>query len=207
MCGRYTLRCPDEDALIRGLPFEAFSEVRIEFRPRYNIGPGQRSPIIYLVDGEPVLADAQWGIARTGGGIAVNARSESARTSKAFERAFRVGRCVVPADGFYEWRREGGVNQPYLFEGDDGALFLMAALCEQGRYAILTRDASEDVREIHDRMPVLLARADVVKWLEDGSIGDGIPLAKRPVSRRVNRIGNDDPSCVEAPKQESFEFE
>ena len=99
------------------------------------------------------------------------------------------------------------MNQPYLFERDDGALFLMAALCEQGRYAILTRDASEDVREIHDRMPVLLARADVVKWLEGGSIGDGIPLAKRPVSRRVNRIENDDPSCVEAPKQESFEFE
>lgn len=207
MCGRYTLRCSDEDALIRGLPFDAFSDIRIEFRPRYNIGPGQRSPIIYLVDGEPVLADAQWGITRTRGGIVVNARSESARTSKAFEEAFRMGRCVVPADGFYEWRREEDVNQPYLFESEDGALFLIAALREEGRYAILTRDASEEVRPIHDRMPVLLTKTDVVKWLEDGSIGDGLPLTRRPVSSRVNRIENDDASCVEAPEQGSFDFE
>ncbi|MBW1755003.1 MAG: SOS response-associated peptidase family protein, partial [Deltaproteobacteria bacterium] len=88
MCGRYTLACPDEETLIRGLPFDAFSETRIQFRPRYNIAPGQRSPVVYLQSGRPVLADALWGMTRSGGGLAINARSETAERTALFRDAF-----------------------------------------------------------------------------------------------------------------------
>ncbi|MBW2381220.1 MAG: SOS response-associated peptidase, partial [Deltaproteobacteria bacterium] len=128
MCGRYTLACPDEESLIRALPFDAFSETRIQFRPRYNIAPGQRSPVVYLRAGGPVLADAVWGLARSGGGLAINARSETADRTALFRDAFRDGRCLVPADGFFEWRKDGRVNQPYLFRRTDGKIFVMAGL-------------------------------------------------------------------------------
>ena len=124
MCGRYTLTCPDRDALIQGLPFAEFSETRIELRARYNIAPGQRSPVVYVGVGGPTLADAQWGFERPTGGIVINARSETVARTAMFREAFREGRCLVPADGFFEWRREGRLNQPYLFRKARGDLFV-----------------------------------------------------------------------------------
>ena len=206
MCGRYTLTCPDEQALRRGLPFDEFSETRIQFRPRYNIAPGQRSPVVFLGDAGPVLADALWGFQRSAGGIAINARSETADRTAMFRDAFREGRCLVPADGFFEWRREGRVNQPYLFRKKGGALFVMAGLCEAGRYVVLTRDSEGDVTDIHDRMPVLLEPDDARRWLDEGEIGKPPELERTAVSPRVNRIENDDPGCLEEVAQESFEW-
>ena len=207
MCGRYTLTCPDEAALIRSLPFDAFSDTRIEFRPRYNIAPGQRSPVVWLEGSEPVLGDAQWGFARASGGITINARSETAARTAMFRDAFREGRCLVPADGFYEWRREGRVNQPYLFRKEDGALFVMAGLCENGRYVVLTQNSKGQVAEIHDRMPVLLEPEDARRWLADGELGEAPELVRTAVSPRVNRVENDDPDCVEPITQGSFDFD
>ena len=207
MCGRYTLACPDEEALIRSLPFDEFSETRIEFRPRYNIGPGQVSPIVYLDRGRPILADALWGFARTTGGLTINARSETADRTAMFRDAFREGRCLVPADGFFEWRREGRINQPYLFRKEDGELFLMAGLCEEGRYAVLTRNSEGEVAEIHDRMPVLLEPQDAHRWLAKGELSEPPIVTKTAVSPRVNRIENDDPNCIDPVPQKSFDFD
>jgi putative SOS response-associated peptidase YedK len=206
MCGRYTLTCPDQETLIRGLPFGEFSETRIEFRPRYNIAPGQRSPVVYRGEGGLVLADAEWGFQRATGGITINARSETAKQNAMFRDAFQEGRCLVPADGFFEWRREGRVNQPYLFRKKEGVLFVMAGLCEQGRYVVLTRNSEGDVADIHDRMPVLLEPDDARRWLDEGKIGKPPALARTAVSPRVNRIENDDPECLESVEQESFDF-
>lgn len=206
MCGRYTLACPDEETLVRCLPFDEFSETRIEFRPRYNIAPGQRSPVVYQGDGGPVLADAEWGFQRPAGGIAINAHSETAKRTSMFRDAFAEGRCLVPADGFFEWRREGRVNQPYLFRKKDGAVFIMAGLCQEGRYVVLTRDSEGDVADIHDRMPVLLDPDDARRWLDDGEIGNPPELTRTAVSTRVNRIENDDAECLEEVEQESFDF-
>ena len=207
MCGRYTLTCPDEESLLQGLPFDEFSETRIQFRPRYNIAPGQRSPVIYLGDSGPVLADASWGFQRAARGITINARSETAQGTAMFREAFREGRCLVPADGFFEWRREGRVNQPYLFRKKGSTLFVMAGLCEEGRYVVLTRDSAGDVADIHDRMPVLLEPEDVRRWLDEGEIGEPPELTRAAVSPRVNRVENDDPSCIEEVAQESFDFD
>jgi putative SOS response-associated peptidase YedK len=207
MCGRYTLACPDEESLIRGLPFDAFSETRIQFRPRYNIAPGQQSPVVYLRSGKPILADALWGLARAGGGLAINARSETADRTALFRDAFRDGRCLVPADGFFEWRKEGRVNQPYLFRRTDGNLFVMAGLWQDGRYVVLTRDSEGEVTDIHDRMPVLLEPDDARRWIAEGELGKAPNVTKTPVSPRVNRIENDDPACLNPLAQTTFNFD
>ncbi len=207
MCGRYTLTCPDEDTLIASLPFDAFSETRIEFRPRYNIAPGQRSPVVYLDAGKLVLADALWGFARLKGALAINARSETAERTPMFREAFRTGRCIIPADGFLEWRREGRVNQPYLFRTHDRSLFSMAGLWEEGRYVVLTRDSAGEVEDIHDRMPVILSRERAQHWLQAGELSDAPELTRTAVSARINRIENDDPDCTEPVAQAAFEFE
>jgi putative SOS response-associated peptidase YedK len=207
MCGRYTLACPDEEALIRGLPFDAFSETRIQFRPRYNIAPGQSSPVVYLQSGEPVLADALWGMTRSGGGLAINARSETAERTALFRDAFVDGRCLVPADGFLEWRKEGRVNQPYLFRRTDGTLFVMAGLWEDGRYVVLTRHSEGKVTDIHDRMPVLLSGPDAHQWLSKGKLGDPPELTRTAVSPRINRTENDDPTCLAPVPQSTFNFD
>ena len=207
MCGRYTLTRPDEEALLSALPFDELSDIRIELRPRYNLAPGQRNPIVLAGEDGAALAEAEWGFRRSGGGLAINARSETVRTRPMFRQAFREGRCLVPADGFFEWRREGRVNQPYLFRKDDGALFVMAGLCEGGHYVVLTRDSEGDVAEIHDRMPVILSPEDARDWLEHGQIGKAPALTRTRVSTRVNRIDHDDPSCLEELAQDAFDFD
>ncbi|MBT8454013.1 MAG: SOS response-associated peptidase [Deltaproteobacteria bacterium] len=207
MCGRYTLTCPDENALMANLPFDAFSEIRIEFRPRYNIAPGQRSPVIYLNDGKLVLADAYWGFERATGGLSINARSETAERTEMFRDAYRSGRCLVPADGFLEWRREEGAKQPYLFRALDASLFVMAGLWNDGRYVVLTRDSGGSVEDIHDRMPVILSRDGARQWLNQGELGEPPELLRTAVSERINRIENDDPGCIEPRSQAAFDFD
>ena len=207
MCGRYTLTCSDRETLIGGLPFDEFSDTRIELRPRYNIAPGQRSPVVYLGDEGPVLAEALWGFERRAGGITINARSETADRTAMFRDAFREGRCLVPADGFFEWRREGRVNQPYLFRKAQGELFVMAGLCERGRYVVLTRSSEGEVADIHDRMPVVLEPEEARRWLREGKIGAAPELERTKVSPRVNRIEHDDPGCLQEVEQGAFDFD
>ncbi|MDH3652717.1 MAG: SOS response-associated peptidase [Myxococcales bacterium] len=207
MCGRYTLTCPDEDTLVANLPFDAFSETRIELRPRYNIAPGQRSPVIYFDGGSLILADSLWGFERSTGGLAINARSETAERTAMFRDAFRGGRCLVPADGFLEWRREGRVNQPYLFRTQDRSLFSMAGLWKEGRYVVLTQDSAGEVEDIHDRMPVVLSGERARQWLHEGELSESPPLTRTAVSARINRIENDDPGCIEPLAQGTFQFD
>ncbi len=206
MCGRYSLGCDDVDALREGLDFEIFSETGLTVVPRYNIAPAQRAVIVRWVEDRPVLAKRQWGFVRPEGGIAINARSERASRTPLFCDAFAKSRCLVPADGFFEWRREGKINQPYWFVPADGRLMLMAGLCEQGRFAVMTMSASEPVREIHDRMPVMVAHAHAIDWLDKGKLTAGVSLTKRQVSTRVNRVKHDDPLCVAPADQQAFDF-
>lgn len=207
MCGRFTLTAADEETLIGGLPFDTFSETRIQFRPRYNIAPGQRSPIVNFESGKPVLLDALWGLDRPGSGLVVNARSETADRTALFREAFRDGRCLVPADGFFEWRREGAVNQPYLFQREDGGLLLMAGLRRGERFVVLTEESKGAVAKIHDRMPVLLEGERARDWLGEGTLVSASRLKRTAVSRRVNHIENDDPDCLSPLAQSSFEFD
>jgi len=175
------------------------------YRPRYNIAPTDRHPIVRLVNGQRKLELAQWGLPPTAPGRPplFNARADTAPTKEAFRAAFAGGRCVVPADGFYEWRTtpDQAGRQPLWIHRPDGRLLLMAGLYEAGRFAVLTTEPNQLLRPIHDRMPALLSEQEATAWLAAPTqrvlhpAPEGL-LEARPVSGRVNSVRNDDPQCL-----------
>ncbi|CAG0965500.1 SOS response-associated protein YedK [Myxococcaceae bacterium] len=217
MCGRYTLGArPERIAATFGL-----DEI-LEFSPRFNIAPTQHAPVIVVSSGRRKLELRRFGLVpffakdASIGSRLINARSESVAEKPAFRSAFRKHRCLVPADGFYEWKPEGRRKQPYWMHRSDGAPFAMAGLCERWHpdredeirsFAILTTAANALVRRIHDRMPAILAPEDLGRWLDPGTPIDELRdllapapesgFVARPVATLVNGAAFDDPRCIE----------
>jgi putative SOS response-associated peptidase YedK len=169
MCGRYRLSRRKQ---ILEEHFDSSSGEE-DWSPRYNIAPTQPVPVIRQNPKEPVreLSVVRWGLvpswAKDGSGAAhmINARSETASTRAAFREALQSRRCLIPADGFYEWQRMGKVKQPYCFEVNDGELFAFAGIWDRWKdargnaietCAILTTTANAMTATVHDRMPVIL---------------------------------------------------
>ena len=145
----------------------------------------------------------------------INARSETASTNPAFRDALKSRRCLIPADGFYEWSRTGKTKQPYCFEVNDGQLFAFAGIWEGWRdstgnriktCSILTTTPNAVTASVHDRMPVILDPDSYDLWLDPGmkdvaTISDLLkPYDARlmrcfPVSTRINSVANDDEAC------------
>lgn len=229
MCGRFTLtRSAEEVARAFGPDVEVRLPEPLR-RPRYNIAPGQEAAVVEPAPGPRarVLRPRRFGLVpawardpRIGNRL-INARAETVDRKPAFRTAFRRSRCLVPADGFYEWqRREAGPRQPYHVRIRGGEVFGMAGLAErwQGEdgavletFAIITTEAPEPLASIHDRMPVILPREVHGLWL-DPELRDPAslrPLLRpfpaewiefRPVSRRVNSPTHDDPRCLAPPE-------
>jgi len=222
VCGRFTLTAsPEEVERAFGL------DETPQLTPRFNIAPGQDVATIHQAEaGRSVLAPRRWGLvpfwakdAKIGARL-INARAETLDAKPSYREAFRRRRCLVPADGFYEWAAAGsGPRQPYWVARADGACFAIAGLYErwkspdspEGQWletcTLITTDASERLRTIHDRMPVILAAADYALWLDSGLYElarlrellrsqPGEDLTLRAVSRRVNRPDHDDPACI-----------
>ncbi|MDA0654668.1 MAG: SOS response-associated peptidase [Proteobacteria bacterium] len=195
------------------------------FPPRYNVAPTQSVPVVRRSGaGARELAMMRWGLVPghwsrgARGKPMINARSETAARLDPFRRAFAQRRCLVPANGYYEWEKRRDGRQPFLFRPRDGSLFAMAGLWEEARddafgpplvsCTILTTTPSDLVRPLHDRMPVILAPAAWPAWLGE-TAADAAELAQllRPggdedfacvaVSRRVNAVANDDAACIE----------
>jgi putative SOS response-associated peptidase YedK len=225
MCGRFTLRTPAADLI------EIFEVARsFELTPRYNIAPTQQVVAVREAHGARELVELRWGLlparsdAALSGPPMINARSETAADRPAFRNAFRSRRCLVPADGFYEWRKGAGdAKQPFLITLQDERPFAFAGLWEQCRgpdnkivesCTILTTDANDRLKELHDRMPVILPPEHYGPWL-DPQIEDTGALQSllaaypssemgfRPVSRRVNNARNDDPGCIAPPETQN----
>jgi putative SOS response-associated peptidase YedK len=173
------------------------------YRPRYNVAPTDLHFVLRTADGRRRLEPGHWGLTPTvpGRGPLINARAESAPFKEPFRSAYRGGRCVVPADGFYEWRTSPEGRQPLWFHGADGKLLLMAGLWVGGRFAVLTTAPNRLVREVHDRMPALLTPDEATAWLAAPSqqllhpAAEGMLVAQE-VSTRVNSVRNDDPECL-----------
>jgi putative SOS response-associated peptidase YedK len=166
-----------------------------------------------------------WATDATIGNRTINARSETVETTPSFREPFRSQRCLIPADGFYEWKRNGKTKQPFCFEVADGQLFAFAGLWDrwtdpQGQAVesctILTTTSNTLSADVHERMPVILRPEDYDCWLDtkDGNINSGLkllvpftgPMRRYPVSARVNQVQNDDSECavpveLEAPPQ------
>lgn len=217
MCGRYSLTTPVEAV---GRLFEVAE--RPNLRPRYNIAPSQEVPVVRMDrEGRRQLTLMRWGLipswakeAKIGYRM-INARAETVAEKPAFRSAFRHRRCLVPADGFYEWRKRGSARQPYRITRADGAPFAFAGLWERWRpseaeaidsFSIVTTAANDLLRPLHDRMPVILDPKDYGPWLDtDVAAAEaarrlvpyaGAELAVTPVSTRVNSPKNDDPACI-----------
>ena len=195
-----------------------------DWTPRYNVAPTQPVPVIRQHPKEPrrELSLARWGLipwwAKDAAGAArmINARSETAATLPAYRDAFKARRCIVPADGFYEWQKIGKTKQPFCFEVNDGELFAFAGLWERWKDAdgkaletcsILTTTPNAVTSSVHDRMPVILAPDNYDVWLDPG-FADAAALSELlrpydarlmrsyPVSARVNSVVNDDVECA-----------
>jgi putative SOS response-associated peptidase YedK len=219
MCGRYRLSRRKQ---IIEEHFDSISGDE-DWLPRYNIAPTQPVPIIRQHPKEPrrELSLVRWGLipswAKDTSGAAqmINARSETAATKPAFRDALASRRCLVPADGFYEWRRAGKVKQPYCFEVNDGELFAFAGIWEcwkdpVGKWikscSILTTTPNKVTAAVHDRMPVILDPDSYDPWLDPGMKKveglsemlkpyDARTMRSYPVSNRVNHVANDDAEC------------
>lgn len=212
MCGRFTLTTSEAElrALLDGVDWSGTHE------PRYNIAPGQEALLVLAGAAGPRLESVLWGFSpakpvrgdRRNGWV--NARAESVARRPAFRNAFRLGRAIVPADGFYEWAADAGGRQPYHVTREDGALLGLAAVREAapGRgFAILTRPAVREIEALHPRMPVILDRDQWQAWLHpaadardlDRLMAEGASAALRirPVSRVVNSGRHDGPECLE----------
>jgi len=228
MCGRFTITRRDGKSLAAelGVPEGSF----VDYRPRYNIAPTQPHFIVRIKYENREVLPATWGLVRSGSKDAsmaakcINARSETIETRSAFRDAFQKRRCVVPADGFFEWTGLKTARQPTWFHRDDSRLLLFAGLYEawqkeQGAwettFTILTTAANAVLESYHDRMPVILADRDADDWMDPRAPSpralkrllipapDDLLLAT-PVSPEVNNVDNDSPDLLQPAGQMSL---
>jgi putative SOS response-associated peptidase YedK len=216
MCGRFKLEASGDDLVVE---FALASAPRI--RPRYNIAPTQAALTIRPgTEGLPEGHVLRWGLVPSWarepsiGSRMINARAETVADKPAFRSAFRRRRCLVPADGFYEWQKQGRIRVPHLLRMRDGRPFAFAGLWESWEgpdgaletFTILTTEPNTLVAPIHDRMPVILAPGARETWLHDDD-PHALAALLRPfdpdamealaVSRAVNDTRFDDPSCAQ----------
>jgi putative SOS response-associated peptidase YedK len=213
MCGRYLLTSPPEAVRT------AFGYAeRPNFPPRYNIAPTQPIAIVRAEAGARLFTLVRWGLlppwvkdprAFT---VLINARAETIAEKPAFRSAFRRRRCLIPADGWYEWQRGGGAPRPFAILPRDGQVVALAGLHEHylapdgseiETAAIVTVDANAALSGVHDRMPAILDQAAREVWLDPlAEPRDLLPLLKPaadqafhavPVSKRVNKVANEGP--------------
>lgn len=206
MCARFTLTRPDLSGVARLLGAELDPSEAALHRPRYNVAPSQVAFVVRAGGGRTRLQPARFGFPGRQGQLVVNARAETAGRLPMFREAFQEGRCVVPSDGFFEWRGAAGKRQPLWYHRPDGGLVLMAGLARsaadgQLEFVILTTPANGEVRGVHDRMPALLSPEEAAVWLAQPEPALLRPapeggLAARPVSQRVNSVANDDAACL-----------
>lgn len=228
MCGRFTLTRSGAEVA----EHFALADVPV-LQPRYNAAPGQDVAVVVADPSEPGvrrLAWRRWGLVPSfaeradAGPRPINVRVETAARRPAFREAMQRRRCLIPADGFYEWSGSGRQRRPHWIARADAGLFAMAGIFERwhegggdalATCAVLTRESEGPVRGLHDRMPVILARDHYAAWLDPqrgaeaaAALAAGEPADPtwrvRPVDRRVNDPRHDDPACLEPPAEETL---
>jgi putative SOS response-associated peptidase YedK len=218
MCGRFTLKTRPE---VLAEHFELPEVPGV--KPRYNIAPTQPVAVVRTgFEGGRELSPLRWGLIPSWaddpsiGNRMINAQAETAAEKPAYRSAFRLRRCLVLADGFYEWAKANGAKQPHYFQLKDGSPFAFAGLWERWAKGeepiesctLLTTEANEAVGPVHQRMPVILEPKEYGRWLDPqrrrpedvSAILRPFPAERMvayPVGRWVNDPRHDDPRCVE----------
>jgi len=217
MCGRFVITSPP--AALRQI--FGYAE-QPNFPPRHNVAPTQPIPVVLLENGGRHFRLMRWGLVPAWVkdprkfSLLINARSETVQEKPAFKNAMKRRRCLVPADGYYEWQDRDGRKRPFFIHRRDGQPVGFAALAETwmepngeeiDSVAIVTAPASPDLAVLHHRVPVTISRDDFERWL-DGRANDAeevMPLLVGPaegefvwheISTRVNRVANDDPQLL-----------
>lgn len=218
MCGRFTQRHKAEEVVER---FEVDPDDLIA-QPRYNIAPSQTLAAVRQVEGRELFA-CRWGLIPFWakdpaiGNRMINARAETLAEKPSFRRAFAARRCLIPADGFYEWQKQGkGASRPFYIRLRDDGLFGFAGLWEEWKSpegevvttcAIITVEPNELMAGIHNRMPAILKPEHEAAWLDRSNDIPAVSNLLQPypselmeayeISRAVNNPRFDDPGCIE----------
>jgi putative SOS response-associated peptidase YedK len=217
MCGRFVITSPPEAVW----QFFGYFE-QPNFPPRHNIAPTQPIPVVIVENGSRHFRLMRWGLIPAWVAdprkftLLINARSETVLEKPAFKNAMKRRRCLVPADGYYEWQVSGGRKRPHFIHRRDGTPMGLAGLAETwigpngeelDTVAIVTAPASADLKVLHHRVPVMIAPGDFDRWLDCraddadtvmallGPPGDG-EFVWHEVSKRVNHAANDDAQLV-----------
>lgn len=228
MCGRFTITRRDGNMLAAELGVA--SDSFVDYRPRYNVAPTQMHYVVRIKFENREVLPARWGLVNSWADNSaqasknINARSETVDNRRAFRDAFFERRCVVPADGFFEWTGPKTARQPTWFHREDNNLLLFAGLYEawqpsprgwETTFTILTTDANSMLRNYHDRMPVILADRDADDWM-DPRAPDPLVLKRllipapadllvaTPVSPGVNNVDNDSADLLKPAGQMSL---
>ena len=220
MCGRFTVT---KEAGAIGEAFGAGIEPLRDVRlPRYNVAPTDEVPTVIAAPEGRRAGPMRWGLvphwaeSPSVGARMINARSESVSNRRAYRESFLARRCLVPADGFYEWEARASGKQPYWIHRPGSGLFAMAGIWALWRpsggprlatFSVLTRAAPPAISRLHDRVPVILPGAVWEDWLALGTTPGALAsilaetsppeLHLHPVSRAVNRAGYDEADCIE----------
>jgi putative SOS response-associated peptidase YedK len=220
MCGRYTIVITI-DELMRHYMIEI--PTNRYHTPRYNVAPGQMVMAV-ISDGEKNrLGELKWGLIPSWakdekiGYKMINARAETITEKPAYRNSFQQRRCLIPADGFYEWRKSD--KQPFRITLKSEQIFSMAGLYDTwiapdgtkiSSCTIITTDPNELMMDIHDRMPMILSREDEQKWLDKHQTAENLKkilkpfpvndMIAYPVSKIVGNVKNDSLECIEALK-------
>lgn len=224
MCGRYAITtAPEAMRRLFGYPEMP------NFPPRYNVAPTQPIPVVRMRDGRREFALVRWGLLPSwvkdprNFTLLINARGETVNDKPAFRNAMKRRRCLIPADGFYEWKRDGAVKRPYLIRLKGGVPFAFAGLWETwtgpngeelDTAAIVTTEANRALLPIYDRMPVILTPDAYEMWLDCAHVDartaaeliaparndmfEAQEFETQEIAPLVNRVANDGPQ-VQAP--------
>jgi putative SOS response-associated peptidase YedK len=216
MCGRYSLHTPEQITTKYGI-----KKVNVSISPHYNIAPGSSNPVI-LRQSPLSVKLMRWGLIPSYakdinlGYRLINARSETIDTKPTFRRLLSQNRCIIPANGYFEWQKHEGGKIPYYFHAPDSDLLSFAGLFDTWKdaegveiqsYTILTRQANKQVDSIHHRMPVIVLDNQIEKWLDHKQhkpeaalkiLADkvSVDVDYQPVSTAVNSASNDEPEVI-----------
>jgi len=220
MCGRYALYGPT--SRLKDQFGASIDELLPDFGPRYNAAPMQMLPVVReRPNGERVVHLLRWGLIpswakdQTIATKLVNARAETLSEKPSFRRAYRTRRCIVPASGFYEWKTLPSGKQPFYIYPANDELFGFAGLWERwtspdgeslDTFTVVTTDANDSIRALHDRMPVILLRENYGSWLAKPTDADALGqlltpcpdamIEMHPVAKAVGSVKNDSETLI-----------
>ena len=204
MCGRYVVTKPVTKTadLVK-------TNIKVEDKDNYNAHPTQKLPIIKSYTNGKALENCDWGLVpawakdKKDFRPLINARLETLREKTSFKKLIQTSRCVVIADGYYEWKREEKEKIPHYFTKTDSGLMFLAAIHQNNQFCIITREATDKIKDIHHREPLVMDEEQISNYLNIKKEGMDILRSIRPpelkfheVSKDVNKPINNDPSLI-----------